>query len=116
MKEKSYYQDQDHEYLSQQLEEEIKRIQKMTNDRPILKASLTTIMEFQTISFSRLVKSVVFDHLENKEDFDIEIKQLLELIDNLQREDIVELLEDEMIGLTERGKVLSEYLHDLDDA
>lgn len=116
MKEKSYSQDQDHEYLSKQLEEEIKRILKLTSDHPILKASLKMIMNFQTISFRRLVKEVVYQNLENQADFDAEIKLLLEMIDNLQREDILDLLDDETISLTERGKVMSEYLQDLDEA
>ena len=116
MKEKSYSQDQDHEYLSKQLEEEIGRILKLTNDRPILKASLRMIMNFKTVSFRRLVKDVVYQNLEDPDGFDSEIKILLEMIDNLQREDILDLLDDETICLTERGKVMSEYLTDLDEA
>jgi Trp operon repressor len=58
-------------------------------------------------------EEVVYQNLENQEDFDAEIKLLLEMIDNLQREDILDLLDDETNCLTERGKVMSEYLQDL---
>jgi hypothetical protein len=100
----------DYDYLSQALKDEVVRIKSMTSVNEISIEGMKWMAKMPVFDFERLVKEVILSNEKFSEKFDDSIKTVIDLLELLTLEKIIESRENQRFALTERGRVITENL------